>query len=216
VANWPSDCSFAFCARLFSTGLASLVARIVEEPADTFLNCPIFDAFAALPRQDQERVVAENRLTGRIIASFETSFGNGQITRLAELLNALDPQPPFLETDEWRTFVREHLDVRVANCDRPFVPSAVASDVSDGPTAEIDVPTLSSDDSYSDDELPIDFVSTKGVAASDRSDEGEGVVQAPFEEEDDGDFQPANPIGECESDDEVVDAAVGRRLSDDE
>jgi hypothetical protein len=218
VAARPADCSLAFCARVFPDGVASLVPRLFSCPPDTFLNAAIFDAFALLPPPAQAAAAAEHDLPGRIVAAFGSSFANGHITKLAELLRALDPQPEVLQTDAWRRFAAEGLHARVVDRERVFVQSAPTSDVSDGPTGEADIVSMSSDGSYSDDDEaaksePRTF---EGPGSSDEeresmsSDEDDGLggqlaaspIRASF-----GEVAP--PIPSCDFDSEDEDAFEG-------
>jgi hypothetical protein len=91
LTDRTEDCSLAFCARLFPADLPALILRLFESDTSTWLNAAILEAFERLSADAQSASAAANGLPEKILAAFETSYANGHLTKLAELLNALDP-----------------------------------------------------------------------------------------------------------------------------
>jgi hypothetical protein len=179
----PVDCALAFCARLFPGELPGLVSRVFETPGDTFLNAVIVDAFGKLTPEECAVAAAAQGLPERIIGAFETSRANGHVTKLAEILKALDPEPDILQNDQWHAFVDADLKKRVADRDRQFVSPLQVSDSSDGRN-------LSTDDDDDEDGGP--GIPRPFLEADNGSDD---EVRPLDSDDDDQEFQLVAPPG---------------------
>jgi hypothetical protein len=110
-------CADLFAAVVFTSRLPSVIPRLFDPGASTFLSQAIVTTFKKLDPGRKAELASQFDLRAKVIEAFDRSLANGHITQLAQELEALGDA----ESDEWTDFVEKRLRPRVKQRDTPDI-----------------------------------------------------------------------------------------------